>query len=127
MNDYTKQDKMRDFAYFKNSYDDLFKKYGHKFFAIKNESVLLACDTPRQVIEGLLPAYKPGTYLLQECNGNVSGYTHTIYGANPLKKRNSRSLKTIRHFFKIGGTIENTNKIFHLKNEEVRGSYKNII
>lgn len=80
MTNYTEEQRTKDFEYFLREYKNLFKQYGHKFLAVKNESILLAGETPISVIEQLEPTYKIGSYLLQECNGDESAYTHRVFG-----------------------------------------------
>ena len=60
MDTYTEQDRLNDFKYFVSIYQDLYNKYGESFLALKNKYIL-------------------GAYIIQECNGDESGYTATIY------------------------------------------------
>ena len=78
--EYTTEQRTKDFEYFIREYDNLFKLYGHKFLAVKNESVLLAGDSIRDVINQMNPSMKVGNYLIQECNGEESAYTRKFYG-----------------------------------------------
>lgn len=65
-----------DFNWFLNNYDALYNKYGHKFLAIKNKTVLGAYDSVRQAIDNT--PEEIGSYIVQECNGNESAYTNYI-------------------------------------------------
>lgn len=74
MNGYTDIDRKSDFKYFLDNYDSLFKKYGHKFVAIKDKNILGVFDTASQAFNNLSCDYEVGTYILQECTGDESGY-----------------------------------------------------
>lgn len=75
---YTDNERKRDFFYFIDNYQDLYKKYGHKFLAIKDESVLGHYDTVLDAILDLSPNYDLGSYIIQECTGDESAYKTTI-------------------------------------------------
>ena len=66
----------KDFNWFLNNYDDLYKQYGHKFLVIKNKQVLGAYDSVRQALDNTNEEL--GTFIVQECNGNASAYTNYI-------------------------------------------------
>ena len=78
MSNYTDVDRKRDFDFFITNYQELFKQYGHKFLAIKNEKVIGAYDSVPDAISKLSPTYKIGTYIIQECTGDDSAYRTTI-------------------------------------------------
>ena len=78
MSNYTDIDRKKDFDYFVANYQDLFKKYGHKFLAIKNQQILGAYDSVPDTIKDLSPKYEIGTYIIQECTGDDSAYRTTI-------------------------------------------------
>lgn len=78
MSNYTDVDRKRDFDFFIANYQELFKQYGHKFLAIKNEKVIGAYDSVPDAISKLSPTYKIGTYIIQECTGDDSAYRTTI-------------------------------------------------
>lgn len=65
-----------DFNWFLNNYDELFKKYGHKFLVIKDKCVIGVYDDFRQAVDGTDET--PGTFIIQECNGDSSAYTNSI-------------------------------------------------
>ena len=44
MNTYGEFERMADFQFFIDHYDELFKKYGHKFIVIKEYNILGAYD-----------------------------------------------------------------------------------
>lgn len=66
----------KDFNWFVDNYDNLYKKYGHKFLVIKNEAVIGAFDSVRQAVDNTTEEL--GTYIIQECNGDSSAYTNNI-------------------------------------------------
>lgn len=66
----------KDFNWFLNNYDALFKQYGHKYLVIKNKKVLGAYDSVRQALDNTHEEL--GTFIVQECNGSNSAYTNNI-------------------------------------------------
>ena len=66
----------KDFNWFLNNYDDLYRRYGHKFLVIKNKHILGAYDSVREALDNTNEM--PGTFIVQECNGNPSAYTFYI-------------------------------------------------
>lgn len=78
MAEYTETDRNRDFDYFVKNYQKLFKKYGHKFIVIKNETVVGAYDSVFNAIDTLSGKYEVGTYIIQECSGDESAYRTSI-------------------------------------------------
>lgn len=78
MDTYTEQDRLNDFKYFVSIYQDLYNKYGESFIALKNKKILGAFKTVNEAIQALSDKYKLGTYIIQECNGDESGYTASI-------------------------------------------------
>lgn len=70
--------KREDFNYFIKHYQELYNKYGHKFIAIKNSKILGVFDTEIEAITDVSKEYPLGTFIVQECNGNESGYTNYI-------------------------------------------------
>lgn len=67
-----------DFEWFLNNYEQLYKKYGHKYFAIKNKTILGIYDDKVLAIKTTAKTEDFGTFIVQECNGNESGYTNYI-------------------------------------------------
>lgn len=78
MAQYTEDERRKDFAFFIVNYQILFRQYGHKFLAIKDKHVLGAYDSVLEAITALSDQYKPGTYIIQECNGDESAYMTKI-------------------------------------------------
>ncbi len=75
---YTEKERKIDFDYFVENYKDFYQKYGHKYIAIKNKTVIGVFDTESQAIEEISKKYPLGTFIVQECNGDESGYTNYI-------------------------------------------------
>lgn len=78
MNTYGEFERMADFQFFIDHYDELFKKYGHKFIVIKEYNILGAYDDAVSAVNTTLQDYPLGTFIVQECNGDESGYTNYI-------------------------------------------------
>lgn len=78
MSKYTDIERKQDFNFFINNYQELYKKYGHKFLAIKNKEILGAYDSIPSAIDELSEKYEVGSYIIQECTGDESAYRTTI-------------------------------------------------
>jgi hypothetical protein len=78
MNDYGDFERRKDFDFFLNNYNELYNKYGHKFIAVKNQNVLGSYDTEIEAINDIEKQYPLGSFIVQECNGDESGYTNYI-------------------------------------------------
>lgn len=80
---YSKNNRIDDFNYFLKNYNKIYKQYGHTFVVIKNKKLLGAY---KNVEDALKNTREPvGTYIIQECNGNESGYTSYISSFNLFK------------------------------------------
>ena len=75
---YTDKDRKNDFHWFLENYDFLYKQYGHKFIAIRNQTILGIYDDMREALDKTSAKYPLGTFCVQECNGNASAYTASI-------------------------------------------------
>lgn len=73
--EYTQQQKSKDFDFFKKNNLDFFKKYGHKYIAIKDQSVIGTAEDVQMLIAILADKHPVGTYIIQECTGDDTGYT----------------------------------------------------
>lgn len=78
MSKYTDEERRNDFDFFIKNYKDLYKQYGHKFLAIKNEKILGAYDSVPDAITQLSNEYEIGTYIIQECTDDDTAYRTTI-------------------------------------------------
>ena len=70
----TKQQDL-DFDWFLENYQNLFKKFGVSYLAIKNNSVLGSYDTYADAVTNTEKTEKLGSFIVQYCNGDESGYT----------------------------------------------------
>lgn len=76
---YSDINRKRDFDFFVMNYKALFDTYGHKFLAIKNQTILGAFDGVDEAIKSLTEKYEIGTYIIQECSEDESAYnTHIM-------------------------------------------------
>jgi hypothetical protein len=57
----------QDFEYFLENTDKFYKKYGHKYLAVKNKDILGVYDTFNEALENTLKTEPLGTFLIQEC------------------------------------------------------------
>lgn len=71
-----------DFKWFLKNYDDLFKKYGSTFLAIKDKKVLGSYSSYADGVNQTLKSEPLGTFIVQFCNGNESAYTNYISSMN---------------------------------------------
>lgn len=72
---YSDEDRIDDFYWFLGQYNDLYKKYGHKFFVIQRKKFLGIYNDRLSAIKTTLDKYPLGTFSVQECNGSKSGFT----------------------------------------------------
>lgn len=75
---YTATDRRNDFEFFKENYDLLYQKYGHKFIVIQFKKILGVYNSEIEAMNATTPLYPLGTFIVQECNGCESGYTNYI-------------------------------------------------
>jgi len=71
-----------DFQWFQEHYHDLFSKYGSSYLAIKNKKVI---GVFYSFSEGVIATQKKeelGSFIVQLCNGDESGYTNYIASMN---------------------------------------------
>ena len=78
MSNYTEIERRKDFHWFLENYDNLYKQHGHKFFAIQNEVILGVYDGMREALDETSKQHPLGTFCVQECNGNETAYTTSI-------------------------------------------------
>lgn len=67
-----------DYEWFINEYMNIYHKYGHCYVAIKNKTILGTYSSVREAVNNTSKSYERGTFIVQECNGDSSGYTCTI-------------------------------------------------
>lgn len=68
----------KDFEWFLNNYNKIFEKYGHTFVVIKNCRILGTYSNVSDALNETLRSEKLGTFIVQECNGDESGYTNYV-------------------------------------------------
>lgn len=78
MSIYTNEDRQNDFDFFVQNYMSLYKRYGHKYIAIRNKQILGVYNSIPDAVKHLEPKYTFGTYIIQECTGDESAYRTTI-------------------------------------------------
>lgn len=78
MNIYGEKQRLEDFDFFLEHYNELFEKYGRKFVVIKNKNILGVYDTEVDAINATSKTYPIGSFIVQECNGDESGYTNYV-------------------------------------------------
>lgn len=72
----------QDFEWFLQNYTELFNQYGRKYLAIKNGKVLGTYDNPAEAVKKTAQKEELGTFIVQYCNGDESGYTNYISSMN---------------------------------------------
>ena len=72
----------KDFNWFLSHYDEFFKKYGHSFLVIKNESILGSYKSFKEAVDAAKSTEEIGSFIVQECNGDDSAYTVQIASMN---------------------------------------------
>lgn len=75
---YADIDRKNDFDFFLSNYDDFYKKYGHCCIAIRFNEIIGVYKSIQEAINVLSNQYDLGEYIVQECNGDESGYTNYI-------------------------------------------------
>lgn len=76
--EYDDTNRKKDFDFFLEHYEEFFKKYGHCFIAIRFKEILGVYKNIQEAISILASQYEVGEYIVQECNGDESGYTNYI-------------------------------------------------
>lgn len=71
-----------DFLWFTEHCSDLFKRFGEKYIAIKNKSVLGVYSTYADGVRCTLKTEPVGTFIVQKCGENESAYTGYIASMN---------------------------------------------
>ena len=78
---YTDTDRKNDFHWFLENYNSLYKQYRHKFIAIQNKTILGIYDDKLEALDKTSKNYPLGTFCVQECTGDESGYTEYVSSA----------------------------------------------
>ena len=72
----------RDFEWFLENYEDLYREYGISYIVIKNAKVLGAYASCGEAVRKTAQTEALGTFIVQFCNGDASGYTNYIASMN---------------------------------------------
>lgn len=75
---YGDKERTKDFEYFLENYNKFYKDYGHKFIVIRNEQVIGVYESAIDAINNTSKTHPIGTFIVQECNGDESGYTNYV-------------------------------------------------
>lgn len=78
VSDYGEKERTSDFEFFIAHYDELYRKYGHKFIVIRNQEILGVYEDVVTAVRITSETYPVGTFIVQECTGDESGYTNYI-------------------------------------------------
>lgn len=73
-----------DFQWFLAHYMDIYNKYGNSYVAIKNQTIIGVYTSYAEGVKKTKLHEKVGTFIIQNCNGNESGYTNYISSMNFL-------------------------------------------
>ncbi len=76
--DYSDEQRDRDFDFFVSHYDEIFKKHGRCYAAIKNGIIIGVFHSIKEAFASLEGKYERGSYILQECTGKASAYQTRI-------------------------------------------------
>lgn len=68
----------KDYEWFLEHYAELFKQYGITFVAIKDAHVLGTYNSYGEAVRKTSEKEPLGSFIVQLCNGDVSGYTNYI-------------------------------------------------
>jgi hypothetical protein len=79
MSVYGEKERKQDFDFFIEKYKELYNEYGHKFLVIRNQRILGSYDTELEAITDTKKQYPLGSFIVQECNGDESGYTSYVF------------------------------------------------
>lgn len=77
MNNYDDKDREENFDFFLEQYKELYTKYGKCFVAIRKKKILGIFYT-EEALDITSSKYEFGEFIVQECNGNETGYTNYI-------------------------------------------------
>ena len=72
----------QDYEWFLKNYSTIFDQYGDTYVAIKNQKILGNYSSYAECVRSTSKSEKMGTFIVQHCNGNESGYTNYIASMN---------------------------------------------
>lgn len=76
--EYSDINRENDFTFFLEHYKEFYEKYGYCCIAIRFGEILGIYKSIQEAINILSNQYELGEYIIQECNGDESGYTNYI-------------------------------------------------
>jgi hypothetical protein len=68
----------KDFNWFVKNHSSLYEKYGHVFLVIKDETVIGNHPTYAQAVRETIKKVPLGTFIVEECTEDDSGYTNYV-------------------------------------------------
>lgn len=68
----------KDFKWFLDNYNELFKQYGNSFLAIKKGQVLGKYDSYAEAVRRTLEHEDIGSFIVQKCDGTEAAFTNYI-------------------------------------------------
>lgn len=74
----------KDFLWFIENYMRIYEEYGNTFVAIKNQKIIGTYSSFAEGVRDISKKEELGTFIIQHCNGDVSGYTNYISSMNFL-------------------------------------------
>lgn len=75
-------DQSSDFRWFKENHRSLFDKYGDSYLAIKNKAIIGKFASYAEGVIAISKTEAIGTFIVQHCTSDDSGYTNYIYSMN---------------------------------------------
>lgn len=72
----------KDYYWFLENYESLYKEYGCAYLAIKNSKVLGAYKSYADGVRSTQATEELGSFIVQLCNGDESAYTNIITSMN---------------------------------------------
>lgn len=76
------ENRSTDFLWFKENRAGLFKKYGDAFLVIKNQQIIGVYQSYADGVKQTAKKEDLGTFIVQHCTNDESGYTNYIYSMN---------------------------------------------
>ena len=73
-----KQRQENDYKWFLENYRQLFEEYGISYLAIKDQKILGSYASYADALHETAKAEPVGSFIVQYCNGNETGYTNYI-------------------------------------------------
>jgi len=71
-----------DFQWFLEHYDQIYNEHGECYVAIKDKTILGVYHSHLDALRQTAKTEKLGSFIVQHCNGNESGYTVRIASMN---------------------------------------------